>query len=159
MNYYNKNGIIVRDSKTGDVEAMKDNLRQSDIDEIWASHHHTPEAALRLSVEMSVKCLTIEYKDKVISMFGIVPATLLAESATVWLLATDEFKKISKAIIKEGRKFIDLFLEVYPTLENYVDTRNVQSIKWLKMCGAKIEPPEPYGIDNILFHYFTLRRR
>jgi hypothetical protein len=163
MIYYEKHGILVRTSEPTDVEDMKNNLRKTDIDEVWASHHHSPAEALRLSFEMSELCLTVLFRGTLVAMFGISPETLISDSATIWLLATDGFnaerlKCVRKSLIKECRNFIDMFLEECPVLYNHVDARNKSSIKWLRACGAEIEEAKPYGAENIPFHYFSFRR-
>ena len=89
--FYDLDGVTVRSSTIEDVEYLKDKLRQSDIDEVWASHRHTPEEALRLSLERSAMSFTIEDNGKPVGMFGVVPETsvILATSfdliSTTWL--------------------------------------------------------------------------
>jgi hypothetical protein len=156
--YYNKNGVIVKESQISDVFIMSSNLRETDRNEIWASHHHTPEEALRISYETSDPCFTVDIKGVPVAMFGINSGNLLGDTATIWLLATDGLSRVSKSLIKESRNFINMFLSYYPTLENYVDARNTASIQWLRYCGAQIEEAKPYGKEKLPFHHFTFRR-
>ena len=160
--YYNKNRVMVRESQLSDIMIMGDNLRETDKNEIWASHHHTPEEALLLSFNSSIFCFTVENKGVPVALFGISPFTLLDNKASIWLLATDSFdaliKKNRKEFIRQSKIFIGLMLEQYPLLENYVDARNIPSVKWLQMCRAKIEGAKPYGIEKMPFHYFSFRR-
>ena len=160
--YYNKNGVIIRETQITDIFLMCDLLRETDKNEIWASHHHTPEEALRLSYEMSTLCLTINIKGIPIAMFGIAPQTLLSDSAIIWLLATDDFdgliKKKRKEFFIQSKVFIKFMLEQYSLLENYVDARNIPSVKWLKWCGATIEEAHLYGVEQLPFYHFYFRR-
>jgi hypothetical protein len=137
---------------------MKNHLRLSDVQEVWASHHHTPEKALELSFAVSELCLTVDVKGMPAVIFGITPQTLLDNSATVWMLATEKIRHIRKSFVKECQHYIDMMLIRYPVLENYVDARNVESIRWLKWCGAVIEEAKPYGVEQLPFHYFYFGR-
>lgn len=159
MIYYKKGNAIVRTSTLEDVEFLKTRLRQSDIDEIWASHHHKPENALRISLETSEICLTITIAEEPIAMFGIISNFILDESAGIWLLASDELDKVYREFAKECKRFIAMMHQRYPILENYVDTRNKTSIRWLKWCGAKIEEAMPYGVERKLFHHFIFEQK
>jgi len=156
--YYKKGDAIVRDSEEKDIEALKVNMRKEDIAEVWASHHHTPEEALKLSYKNSVPCLTIEKNGVPIVMFGVVPETLLSDRANIWLLATEGICKVRKSFIKHCRGFIKSMLLQYSILENHIDARNKISIRWLKWCGATIEEAKPMGEEKLPFHYFYFRR-
>lgn len=159
MIYYDGKEVMVRTSNELDIDLMKNRLRKSDIDEVWASHHHTPEEALRLSFEMSTLCLTVDIKGMPVVMFGIVPQTLLSDKANVWLLATDGILKVRKSFLKHCKEFIGIMLKEYSVLENYVDARNTLSIRWLKWCGAEIEEAKPIGAEKLPFHHFVFLRK
>jgi len=155
MIYYDKDGIMVRSSIEQDIGRMKNSLRESDIQEVYAAANLTPEQALRFSYESSSMCLTVEKNKEPIAMFGISPATLISNTGSIWLLSTDGIKSIRKSFIKKSRWFINIMLSQFPLLENYVDARNKLSIRWLKWCGAKIQEPRPYGPENRPFSYFS----
>lgn len=155
--FYDKDGIIVRHSRPEDIEYLKDHLRQSDVDELWASAHHTANEALKNSYENAVLSLTIVNENPV-GMFGITPQSMIGYKASVWFLATAELEKINKRFAKNSRRFIDLMLMYYPYLFNYVDDRNTKSIKWLRICGAEISDPKPYGKEQLPFRFFCFQR-
>lgn len=155
--FYDQDGIVVRVTKPWDIAYLKDHLRQCDVDEVWASKHHTPEDALKSSQESAVLSLTI-IKEVPIGIFGISPRSFIGAKASVWFLATDDLDKIGRRFAKHSRHFIDMMLGYYPYLFNFVDDRNEKSIKWLKMCGATIEDPKPYGPDNTPFRFFYFYR-
>jgi len=156
--YYKTKLAVVRDAKVEDVFELAPNLRLSDINEIWKSHHRTAEDALLYEYTHSIICLTIEHNEKPVGMFGIVPLTITGNTATIWLLASPGLEQIQRAFLKHSRYFINLMLSFYPILENYVDINNTQSIRWLKWCRAEIGPVVPYGIEQAPFQYFTFKR-
>ncbi len=156
--FYNKDGIVVRKTYLSDIGYLKNHLRSSDIDEIWASHHLTPKDALRKGYEDSVFCFTV-LNGRPIAIFGLVPETLVGEKASIWLLATNDLTKIQMRFLRHCKYFIDMMLDYFPYLYNHVDDRNIKSINWLRYCGAHIEEPKPHGIDNRPFRYFYFKRR
>ncbi len=156
--YYSLNGLVVRESVPSDVERLKNKLKQSDVEEVWASHHHTPEDALLLSIAESILSLTIEDNGNVIGCFGIVQDSFLGGKATIWLLSSEELFYRKYRFIRHSRYFIELFLEMYPYLSNYVDCRNYKSIRWLQACGGILSDPVHYGLEKMPFRHFYFRK-
>ena len=158
MTYFKKDDVMVCDSIRKDIARVADNMRGSDVAEIWASSNYKPGEALWKGYEESFKCLTILKDDQAIGMFGIHPNNFIGKTATIWLLATKELDDISRKFLKASRWFINMFLEFYPVLYNWTDSRNEPALKWLRFCGAVINEAVPYGVDQKPFHYFELRR-
>ena len=159
MIYYDKDGYIVRDSHHNDTMPLSLSLRDSDVQEIWASDHKLPLEALRIGFEQSSTCLTIQ-NCKPLAMFGTVK--MGDGMATIWLLSDEDLYKKSIEFVKYSKHFVELLFSKNPDINkmcNYVDARNTASIKWLKFIGAKISPAEPYGIEQKLFHYFSFERK
>lgn len=157
MIYYQQNNIIVRRSQRSDVDYLKSRLRQSDVDEVMASNGHTPEEALKLSLDKSIWAATVQ-NGHPLAMFGINPESILGSRAIVWMLASDDLKTIERRFIRNSKKFIKMMLEYYSYLYNYVDNRNEKSIEWLQYCGADIREPAPYGKAGLPFRYFSFNR-
>ena len=157
--YYKSRLLAVRDSTMKDAFDMAPHMRESDKQEIWASNHISPENALVGGVINSVVCLTAEMNEKPIIMGGIVPQSLLGHTAIIWVLGTDDMKKIAKTFLKTSRSYIDHMLEFYPYLFNYIDVRNKESLLWLKYCGAEFSLTVPYGVEQKPFRYFCFRRK
>jgi hypothetical protein len=140
------------------AQHLKDRLRKSDIDEVWASAHYTPEQALRFSLKISLMAFTVEYHGVPVAIFGVAPDNLTGSRASIWLLGTDDINRMRITFLKESRKFIRYFLWFYPVLYNFVDDRNKKTIEWLTWCGAQFLEPAPYGYDGLPFRFFELRR-
>lgn len=149
--------IRVRRSNMSDVEYMKTRLRKDDVKEIWASHHSTPEDALKRCITDSILSFTVQ-NGKPIAIFGICAEQVLGRRATIFMLATDDLNKITITFLRRNRKFILYLLSFYDVLENFVHADNKKSILWLKYLGATIEEAKPYGAEGELFHYFYFKR-
>ena len=156
--YYKQGDVVVRRAYPSDADMLCNKLRDSDVQEIWASHNLTPWDAIYFGITESLLCLTITVKNVPVGIFGIRPESYIGRTATIWFLASDELDKIRFRFGKHSKKFINLLLTLYPYLWNYVDVRNKQSIEWLKFCGAKMNEPEPYGILRKKFIYFWFER-
>lgn len=154
---FRQNGVTVKYSTQKDVDFLKHVLRKCDKDEIMASNNLKPEEALQKGLDNSLMCMTV-HKDNPIGMFGIVPISILGDTACIWFLASDELENIKSTFIRGCREFIIYFLDHYPKLYNYVDDRNRDSIKWLKFCGAKVDKPAPYGANGMPFRYFCFEK-
>lgn len=156
---YEKGSVMVRDTVQSDINRMRSELRASDIREIWASHHHTPEQALTYCFENASYCQTIVNKGKPTAMFGFCPeGPKHPDIASVWLLGTNGIPEMWIHFLRLTRIFIPEMLTHYPHLYNWVDARNEASIRWLKWAGAKFGYPEPYGLDKRPFIPFRLVR-
>ena len=157
MVLYDDGIIRVRESQLSDVEYLENRLRRSDVAELWAADHVTPKYALMESFDKSSHCFTIE-NGKPIAMFGVVPDERSQDVATAWLLASDVFKELNGRVARESKRIIDFLLTKYSLIENFVDERNKDSIKWLRFCGADMSEPMEYGPDKMLFRYFCIRK-
>lgn len=154
---YDDGKIKVRKSVKDDAYRVAARMRKSDVDEIWASNHVDPLDALLRGLDHSIYCRTIE-NGKPIAMFGICPKDILGNSATVWLLATDDLSKINLKFLRHSKEFVNAMLDYYNHLDNYVDIRNQKSIEWLKFLGAKFDEPAPYGVEGRMFQHFSFTK-
>lgn len=157
MIYYNRDGIIVRESRLTDVEALSGSLREADIQEIRAVGFKSGARALEYSFKVSVAAYTLEYEGVPVAMFGVVPEkTYLGRTACVWMLGSAGIGKIKKSFVKLSVSVIGNFLSIYPVLFNFVDFRYKKTIKWMGNMGAKFEEPLPRGINGEQFVKFTI---
>lgn len=149
--------VSIRESVEADIAALKDRLREADEKEVIAAGNENGEDALRQSFSRSTLRFTVDIDGHPVAMFGIVPESLVGESANVWFLGAPEMSKIKKTFVKLSRKIIADFLVFYPVLWNDVDARYVSSIRWLKSCGANFfeTPVNRGGFD---FMRFVIRR-
>lgn len=112
---------------------------------------------LRLSVAVSSHHWAFIAADgEPVAVFGVAPVSLISGIGTPWLLGTERVFAFPGVLIREGRRYLQAMRNVYPSLANHVDARNVKSIRWLKHLGFTIGEPEPYGVAGLPFYPFHL---
>ena len=119
-------------------------LRKADIDEIYAMTGLPPEVAVAFSIANTERGFAVELDNKVVAIFGV-------SQGIIWLVGTDEITKHPVIFYRLSKKIFTLLKKGYTYLENYVDTRNKLSLKWLKWLGFTVEPPQK--INNGIFHH------
>lgn len=136
---------------------LAENMRQVDVDEVYASSGHNPLQSILSSVEMSTDTFTFLFEGKVQAIAGI--REVNENSAVPWMLcsnAIEDFKKIHRKTFYKGTvQWVNEMNERYQMLFNYVDARNEVTIQWLK--HLKFEFPkliEDYGFQKIPFYLF-----
>ena len=140
----------------GHVRFVGQRLRRSDIDEIWSSVGTDPLTALEDSVAASSVRYTIILGGAPAAIFGAAPAP--SGQGIAWLLGTEQITRNPRAFWLASKEGLGLLFTWFSQLFNYVDQRNVASLRWLKKLGAQVAPPVPFGIEARPFHYFELTR-
>ena len=159
MEYYRSNLGFARDAEISDIASLKDSLRSSTVDELWACHHFTPEQSLFYSFSNSIFCFSIIVDGECLGMGGILrPKDLMTDRAALWFLTSQKLDKVERSFLRQCRDFMRTMLDYYPILYNYVDVRNKPAIAWLKWIGAEFGETIPFGVDNRMFQYFEFRR-
>jgi len=133
-------------------------MRDSDREEIWASHNLEPGIAVESSIEQSTLSWAIRKGEYAIGVFGVGAEQVDSERGSPWLLATDELTSITIRFLRQSRGCVRDMLAQHSFLENWVDERNVTSIKWLKWCGFTLFDAEPHGVEQRPFCRFEMRR-
>lgn len=113
--------------------------------------------ALAESVLRSTKAWTWTADGEPIAIFGVAPVALLGGIGAPWLLGTDRVPRFPRVLVREGRRYVAEMLGLFPHLVNYVDARNVVSVRWLARLGFKVHEPQPYGAAGLPFHRFEMR--
>ena len=99
---------------------------------------------------------TIFYRGEAWAMFGVAD-TILGNTATPWFIAVEGIEAHWFKVAKYSRKIIQVMLNEYPFLENYVDVENTASIRWLQWLGFNISW-EATPIRGYPFYYFWMAR-
>lgn len=80
--------------------------------------------------------------DKLICVWGLVPPTLLSDSAYLWLYHTENVKNHEFLFIRYSQRAVEEMLTLYPTIRGHVLADASKSIRWLKWLGAKLGEPD-----------------
>lgn len=144
-----KVNFYIKPSEAEDVNYLYNKLRQADIEEVTAIGSD-PLTSLCEGFIFSQECYTCFYDEKPIGMFGL--GYLADNTGSIWFLGTDETLKHPKEWIKNGRQYVNHFLENYPVLTNMVSVNNTAHIQWLKHLGAIFSAP--YEVNSNLFKDF-----
>ena len=119
-------------------------LRQADIDEIISINALSPALAVAYSIANSERGAAVFLDGELSAVFGVA-------HGIIWLVGTDEISKHPVAFFRVSRKIFHNLCKDYSKLENWVDARNILSLRWLKWLGFNISPPFTAG--NSLCHH------
>jgi len=140
------------------IAGLKGKLREADNEECMASSGITADEAMQAGFDHSPYCWIGKIDGEPFCAFGVIPYPLLRIRGVPWMLGTDKVKTAIRGIAKYSKEYILEMLEPFEILENYVDARNIVSINWLKRCGFKVEAAEPFGLEQMPFHRFWMKK-
>jgi hypothetical protein len=130
-------------------------VRPADREEIWAAACQSPEACLENSFRISHLAWTGLIDGVPVCMFGVVQASLLENKGRPWMIGTDLLDRHQVVFLRRCLKCVDTMQMVFHQLENWVDTRNTRTIRWLKWLGFEFDPPQPMGPYQVPFMRFS----
>lgn len=140
------------------AESLAPRLRAADLAEIEASTGGDPLDVLLVSIALSDAAWTW-FIDGVPHMIGgVSPHPTDPTCGVPWAMGSDEVSNHKGELLAmlAGRQL--WASERYTRMENHVDARNKPALKFLRMAGFTIHPPEPFGVLGLPFHRFTLER-
>lgn len=130
--------VRIRKSDRSDIDILKDNLREQDKKELELMGVDSIENSLLFGYESPESvCFTVEFKDKVVAMFGCVPIEGDKKVATLWMLSSDEVRKFPKRFLKLAKEYVDGFKKEYETLFNLIHPSNTMSMKLVEILKAE----------------------
>lgn len=147
--------LIGREARPEDADSLGPRLRLCDIMEIEASSDETPTEIIRRSIAASPQCWTVCHEDRPVFVIGCA-ALPNDPRGCPWLLATDEVYRFPGALTRLTKGYVAEMMARWPGLLNFVDERNVASVRWLARIGFTVEEPIPAGRRGELFHPFHM---
>ena len=153
-------GYTVDKAGVMDCLELAPKMRESDKQEIWSAGRFTPTSGLHMSLEISGEhAYTLKLDEEVVGIFGVAPCREQPDVGIVWLMGADNMTTNKKGFYKVSQEYLKKFLEMYKTVFNYVDDRNVSSSKWVESLGFKNLGTEPkFGMDEIPFNLYVKER-
>jgi len=114
-------------------------LRECDVLELRRIGCADPYLALLMSVEASEVAMAAYTPRGVACVLGVARPSLLAPTATIWLLAHGDIERYAVRFLKECKRVLALLLAHYGRLENCIDVDNVKTIAWLEWLGFTVD--------------------
>lgn len=147
--------FTLRPATPDDAIWLTERLRTRDREEALASFEDI-DTAIRHSITASPICDVAEIDGVGIFIIGCAPDTQVAGRGIPWLLGTKDVAHHPGALTKITKHYIVRFLERWPVLLNFVDERNVTSVRWLRRLGFTICEPLAFGRNGEPFHPFVM---
>lgn len=135
-------------------------MRPEDAAEAWAGARLRPADAIRYSVLGTPRPMAGLIDGKVEFVFGVGLLSILGMAGAPWMLTGIGVTshQIIPVLLLRSRKVVAEWFETYDQLENRVDARNVEAVRWLRWLGFEIDEPAPYGPDALPFCRFHWER-
>lgn len=146
--------VEVRQPIEQDIKDLIENLSIEDRNELLIQGAEV-EWAIRHSVETSDECIAIFGDGTLACMTGINVNDGLAPSATPWLLGTEFMQKYPRQVLAYSNLILNRWKRQHPFMFNYVDSRHVRAIAWLRRLGASFEEVPEHGPYKKPFFRFT----
>ena len=144
----------VREAKVQDAYQLLPTLRKADQQECHAYLGMSPRIVLPVTVRASSKdtWAMIGEQGECVGLFGVQPVFGVDQMGMAWLMASDHLVQNNYykfKFLKESRTWLNLLLDKYPILGNYVDERNELHLRWLKWLGfSVIKRMERFGYEQ-----------
>lgn len=123
------------------IAALKKNLRQEDADEILR-FGLSVQHALWYSYRRSLIRKTALVDGVVAAAWGV-HGVFMGQKGQPWLLTSPEIKRVSALrVAREYQKEVLEMLNIFPVLENYVDSAYPAAIRLLEIVGFMVGEPE-----------------
>ncbi len=104
-----------------------------------------------------VGCLTFAhniwsgwYGDRLACVWGLVPPSLMSDSAYLWLYTTDAIKDHEFMFVRYSQRMIEQMLELYPRITGMTQAGATDSIRWLRWLGASFGEPQGTFIPFVI---------
>lgn len=78
--------------------------------------------------------------------WGLVPPTLLSDSAYLWMMSIGEPKKYEFVLVRHSQMQIAAMLERYPTIVGHCEIGDRRAQRWLRWLGAEFGPLHRDGL-------------
>ena len=144
---------MIRPATMHDAIAMRGKLRERDYAEVWAAHGENPDDVLCACVEHSVRLWCVE-DETILAIFGVAPS-IREGIGHPWLLGTDGLARCRHVLLRQPQQYLEKMHALFPVLQNFVDVRNTQSVRWLAWLGFSVDPtPVRLGPFSMPFYSF-----
>ncbi len=127
-----------------------------DVKDIWERVGLDPSDVPVVSVRESSYAWAGFIDNELSFLFGIVAPNALDVVGAPWFMASDRVYRNKIMFLRRTRHIAGWMLNLYPTLEGYVDPRHKFSVIWLKWLGFVMDEPREIGKSGIIMQRFTM---
>ena len=147
----------VKSFETSFIDLLADNMCPVDKEEVYATSGYSPKTALLSSVMRSDQLVCYFAQEELLGIGGV--GLEPNGDGVPWFLRTNYFdswkQKNLRNFLRSTKSWIEHMGEMYPSMHNYVDTRNKESINWLQHLGFSLTKTiDNYGFLSIPFIKF-----
>ncbi|EET2418791.1 hypothetical protein DIV81_005107, partial [Escherichia coli] len=82
------------------LQMILPDVRQADIDELYAVSLMTTEDALRVGLRTATMAWSGFANGELVTMFGVSPASMIGGNGTPWLVGTSRIEKYQKTFLR-----------------------------------------------------------
>ncbi len=134
--------VAIRKNEAIDV---RDIVRRSPV-----AHIPGAEDILRDCMHRSVEVRAGLVDGEVACMWGLIPPTLLSDTAWLWLLTTDIVAEHKFLFIRHSQRYIEEALKEFPNIVGDVMIDNRPAQRWLRWLGAEFQAQEGARIPFVI---------
>ena len=136
------------DIVAADREAVRSlRLRPANREEIKALVDLDEQVALGLFADSAEEIYEVKLGGATACVMGV-------HAGVVSLVFAEWVDALPLSFFKTSRKVVDELRQRYPELGGHIYCHNHFSLRWARFLGFKIEPAQPYGPKQELFHRF-----
>jgi hypothetical protein len=77
------------------------------------------------------------FNSEVACVWGLIPPTLLSDTAHLWLFTTDVVKENQFLFVRHSQLVMDRLLNRYPNIIGTTDSENKSAIRWIRWLGGE----------------------
>ena len=96
---------------------------------------------MRKCVRRSAKIYYGEVNGQVACVWGLIPPTILSDSAYLWLLTTDIVAENKFLFVRHSQRYVEEMLKEFPLIIGDCMLDNPQAVRWLRWLGAHFHDP------------------
>jgi hypothetical protein len=80
--------------------------------------------------------------ETILCFFGLIPPTLLSDTAYLWLYCTADMQGHTIPLIRHSKRAVKTWLELYDCIVGHGHIDRPRSLAWLRMIGAVFGEPQ-----------------
>lgn len=134
-------------------------IDRRDADDLWnliytdhlAMLPQDSQDIMHRSILNSSELWTVTADGDVGAFWGLIPPTLLSDTAYLWFSSTKHFPEHVFLFTRYSQRAIELILQSHPNLVGHCVVGQEKSIRWLGWLGAKFGTPQgplvPFRIE------------